>query len=181
MTTPMTISGPRCWWCKEAWQFNKYLRWPRPSSEPDPDPPGPKNLRNFLRRAEGRASSWFSLFIYELLWPVAVTSSQGGLEGRWAGAGAGSADFGPWPNQVKSSVRKVKTPWASVCFRVCVCGLMAAVCLAVYFSFLAIQFQVARCLFIVGLQQPPQHPAAVAITKSPATHRNTHVWTHRNC
>jgi len=88
MTTPMTISGPRCWWCKEAWQFNKYLRWPRPSSEPDPDPPGPKNLRNFLRRAEGRASSWFSLFIYELLWPVAVTSSQGGLEGRW-GRGRG--------------------------------------------------------------------------------------------
>jgi len=36
------------------------------------------------------------------------------------------------------------------------------------FLFLAIQFQVARCLFIVGLQQPPQHPAAVAITKKPS-------------
>lgn len=111
-------------------------------------------MRNFLRRAEGRASSRFSLFIYELLWPVGVTSSRAwwGIWGGFLGTGAGSTDFGPWTNQVKSSVRKVKTPLASVCFCACVCvvcvcgiwcmgvwwmvcGFMAAVCLVVYFSF----------------------------------------------
>lgn len=163
---------------------------------PQRNPSGPKNLRNFLRRTRQGLLMIFTFHLWVIIAVgagcccdiIAWLSRGMAKKGQGGGVETGreSTDFGPWPSQVKCQKSENSLCVYLGLFLCFVVSFSIFVCMRTYgcrlsriYFFLAIQFQVARCLFIVGLQQPPQpqphpHPQHPAPSSSCCHNKKPH-------